>query len=77
MSRLTRHFVPLRPWLSKVSASSMRADAMAGMTNAAVVLPQGVAFAIIASPADLQRTDLGFVIDPIKLGIIEYWQTLF
>lgn len=55
----------------------MRADAMAGMTNAAVVLPQGVDFAIIASPADLQRTDLGFVIDPIKLGIIEYWQTLF
>jgi SulP family sulfate permease len=39
---------PARNWLSQVNAHSMRADAFAGFTNAAIVLPQGVAFATIA-----------------------------
>lgn len=39
---------PNRPWFCKLSRASIRADALAGLTNAAIVLPQGVAFAIIA-----------------------------
>ena len=35
-------------WLSRVNASSLRADAFAAMTGATIVLPQGVAFAAIA-----------------------------
>lgn len=36
------------PWLASVTGRSARADAMAGLTGAAVVLPQAVAFAAIA-----------------------------
>ncbi|TDT77156.1 SulP family sulfate permease [Litoreibacter halocynthiae] len=39
---------PVRPWFAQVSTSTLKADAIAGVTNAAIVLPQGVAFAIIA-----------------------------
>ena len=35
-------------WIGKMNANTMRSDAMAGLTNAAIVLPQGVAFATIA-----------------------------
>jgi len=41
-------FFPARQWLQSVNASTLRADAFAGFTNAAIVLPQGVAFATIA-----------------------------
>ncbi|MGB0411432.1 MAG: SulP family inorganic anion transporter, partial [Pikeienuella sp.] len=39
---------PVRPWFGQVNGGTLRADAIAGVTNAAIVLPQGVAFAIIA-----------------------------
>lgn len=39
---------PVRPWMSQVTAGTARSDALAGFTNAAIVLPQGVAFAVIA-----------------------------
>ncbi|TNF22588.1 MAG: SulP family inorganic anion transporter [Rhodobacteraceae bacterium] len=39
---------PLRPWMARMSPATLRADALAGLTNAAIFLPQGVAFAIIA-----------------------------
>ncbi|WP_281857071.1 SulP family inorganic anion transporter [Litoreibacter halocynthiae] len=39
---------PVRPWFRQVTKSTLKADAIAGVTNAAIVLPQGVAFAIIA-----------------------------
>lgn len=35
-------------WYKSLSVSTMRADALAGLTGAALVLPQGVAFATIA-----------------------------
>lgn len=41
-------FFPAWQWWGKVSPNSLRIDAMAGFTNAAIVLPQGVAFATIA-----------------------------
>ncbi|MEM9716598.1 MAG: SulP family inorganic anion transporter [Pseudomonadota bacterium] len=40
-------------WIHSVTPASVRADAFAGFTNAAIVLPQGVAFAAIAGlPAE-------------------------
>ena len=39
---------PVRPWFGLVNSNTLKADAIAGLTNAAIVLPQGVAFAIIA-----------------------------
>lgn len=36
------------PWISAVSPATLRADAWAGLTGAAIVLPQAVAFASIA-----------------------------
>ena len=39
---------PFLDWLPKVSRESIRADLIAGFTGAVIVLPQGVAFAIIA-----------------------------
>jgi SulP family sulfate permease len=40
--------LPFLRWWPMVSPRTLRADAMAGLTNAFVVLPQGVAFALIA-----------------------------
>lgn len=39
---------PRRPWHADVTRASLRQDAFAGLTGAAIVLPQGVAFALIA-----------------------------
>jgi len=44
---LTR-FLPFLTWLPEVGPRSLRADLIAGLTGAVVVLPQGVAFATIA-----------------------------
>ncbi len=43
-----KKFFPLLQWWPTVSRRSMRADIIAGITGAVIVLPQGVAFAIIA-----------------------------
>lgn len=47
-SPLIRNFALRRPWFQEVSKDTIRSDAIAGLTNAAIVLPQGVAFAVIA-----------------------------
>jgi SulP family sulfate permease len=39
---------PFLSWLPLVNGKTMRADLMAGLTGAVIVLPQGVAFAMIA-----------------------------
>lgn len=39
---------PVRPWVLEQTPASWKADALAGLTGATIVLPQGVAFAIIA-----------------------------
>ena len=41
-------FLPFLAWLPRVNAQSLRADMIAGITGAVIVLPQGVAFAFIA-----------------------------
>jgi SulP family sulfate permease len=42
------NFFPFLAWLRFVNKDSLRADFMAGLTGAVIVLPQGVAFATIA-----------------------------
>jgi len=42
------NYFPARNWLNKVNGQTIQSDAFAGFTNAAIVLPQGVAFATIA-----------------------------
>ncbi|HEX9593894.1 MAG TPA: SulP family inorganic anion transporter, partial [bacterium] len=41
-------FLPFLLWWERVTPESLRADFLAGLTGAIVVLPQGVAFAAIA-----------------------------
>lgn len=47
MTRWT-NLLPFLLWWPLVNRKSLRADLIAGLTNAVIVLPQGVAFAIIA-----------------------------
>ncbi len=42
------HIFPFLNWTGKINRHSIRADLIAGITGAVIVLPQGVAFAIIA-----------------------------
>ncbi len=48
LSRGMRMFLPFLSWLPNTSKRDLSADLMAGITGAIVVLPQGVAFAVIA-----------------------------
>ncbi|MFO7593015.1 MAG: SulP family inorganic anion transporter [Pseudomonadota bacterium] len=41
-------WLPFLRWFQLVNAGTLRADVMAGLTGAVIVLPQGVAFAMIA-----------------------------
>jgi SulP family sulfate permease len=43
-----KRLFPFLAWWSSISRRTVRADLMAGLTGAIIVLPQGVAFAIIA-----------------------------
>ncbi|MBC8337340.1 MAG: SulP family inorganic anion transporter [Rhodospirillales bacterium] len=43
-----RQALPFLSWTPRVNAKSLRADIVAALTGAVIVLPQGVAFAIIA-----------------------------
>lgn len=47
-ANILKRLSPVRPWMVQIDATSLRADALAGLTGATIVLPQGVAFAIIA-----------------------------
>lgn len=48
MNRFSLSCFPWRVWWHRVSGSTLRADAMAGLTGAIILVPQGVAFATIA-----------------------------
>src|SRR3974390_343082 len=45
---LAHHLFPFLKWWPRVDAATLRADAVAGLVGAIVVLPQGVAFAALA-----------------------------
>jgi len=48
MNTLLQFLFPFVFWFHRVNATSLKADFMAGITGAVIVLPQGVAFATIA-----------------------------
>ncbi len=48
MNNIWRVFLPFLEWLPFVNKSTLRADLMAGLTGAVIVLPQGIAYASIA-----------------------------
>lgn len=48
MSPWLHRLFPFLKWLPKTTKSSFKADLIAGLTGAIIVLPQGVAFAVIA-----------------------------
>lgn len=48
MNQLAQHLFPFLPWLRRTDASMLRADLLAGLVGALIVLPQGVAFATLA-----------------------------
>lgn len=43
-----QRLLPIRPWMRGMDRKSVTADALAGLTGATIVLPQGIAFAVIA-----------------------------
>lgn len=45
---MSLNLLPFRSWLGLVDRHSLRADALAGLVGAVAVLPQGVAFALLA-----------------------------
>ncbi|MBI1225313.1 MAG: sulfate permease [Bacteroidetes bacterium] len=47
-SNILPKIFPILSWWPEVSRSTLRADLLAGLTGAVIVLPQGVAFAMIA-----------------------------
>ena len=52
-SKMWIRMLPFLQWTPLVNGASLRADAQAGLTNAIIVLPQGVAYALIAGlPAE-------------------------
>jgi sulfate permease, SulP family len=46
--KVLHRFLPFLEWLPKTNKKSLKKDLIAGLTGAVVVLPQGMAFAIIA-----------------------------
>ena len=48
MSFKIEHVFPFLSWMGSINRSTLRADLTAGFTGAVIVLPQGVAFAVIA-----------------------------
>jgi len=48
MLKKDHRFFPFLNWLPSVNRSTLKADLIAGITGAVIVLPQGVAFALIA-----------------------------
>ena len=43
-----KNLLPFRKWIFLINKETLRGDAAAAFTNAAVVLPQAIAFAAIA-----------------------------
>ena len=46
--KVLRSIFPFLNWIGEVNGNTLKADAMAGLTGAIIVLPQGIAFAEIA-----------------------------
>ena len=60
---------PPRRWLARVNGETLRHDAFAGFSNAAIVIPQGVAFATIAG----LPPEMGLYTAMITAAIAAFW----
>ncbi|WP_232962506.1 SulP family inorganic anion transporter [Paracoccus tegillarcae] len=69
MSDFMDRALPPRRWLSRVTAETLRQDAFAGFSNAAIVIPQGVAFATIAG----LPPEMGLYTAMITAAIAAFW----
>ncbi|MGP6089923.1 SulP family inorganic anion transporter [Antarctobacter jejuensis] len=61
--------LPPRRWWSRVDSATLRQDAFAGFSNAAIVIPQGVAFATIAG----LPPEMGLYTAMITAAIAAFW----
>jgi len=80
-----KDYLPFLHWWPKVTRRTLRADLVAGITGAVIVLPQGVAFAIIAGlppeyglysaivPAII-CTVLYVLVSAVMVGLVPYQQ---
>ena len=64
-----RSLVPPLQWWHRVTPASLKADLIAGLTGAIVVLPQGVAFAAIAGMPPVYGLYAG-MIPPIVAALL-------
>lgn len=69
MSVLSDRLFPARHWIGTISPATLRADAFAGFSNAAIVIPQGVAFATIAG----LPPEMGLYTAMITAAIAAFW----
>lgn len=61
--------LPIRLWANKITAGNLGADAYAGFSNAAIVIPQGVAFATIAG----LPPEMGLYTAMITAAVAAFW----
>ncbi|MEN8842117.1 MAG: SulP family inorganic anion transporter [Octadecabacter sp.] len=69
MTDLMDRALPPRRWLSQVTSQTLRHDTFAGFSNAAIVIPQGVAFATIAG----LPPEFGLYTAMITAAIAAFW----
>ena len=69
MADLVTRLFPARHWIGKTTPATLRADAFAGFSNAAIVIPQGVAFATIAG----LPPEMGLYTAMITAAIAAFW----
>ena len=78
--RRFRNLLPFLRWWPRVTRSTVRADAVAGLVGAIVVLPQGIAFATLAGmpPVGLLVNNASrFVHDDLDDFSLEGWAAHF
>lgn len=69
MVDLVTRLFPARRWLGRTTPATLRADAFAGFSNAAIVIPQGVAFATIAG----LPPEMGLYTAMITAAVAAFW----
>lgn len=69
MPETLNRILPVRRWAGRITPATVRADAFAGFSNAAIVIPQGVAFATIAG----LPPEMGLYTAMITAAIAAFW----
>ena len=69
MADLGTRLFPAKKWLGQVTPHSLKSDAAAGFANAAIVIPQGVAFATIAG----LPPEMGLYTAMITAALAAFW----